>query len=91
MVDLLAELVRQEFDVWVVSASNVWSVRWMVLHGLNPLLRERKAARGIQADHVIGISTLLADDRDRWYKDSVQVRENPDYASLSEKASVDFG
>jgi len=85
MVDLLAELVRQEFDIWIVSASNVWSVRWMLLHGLNPLLRERKVARGIQADHVIGISTLLTDNRDGWYKDSVHVRENPDYALLSAK------
>jgi hypothetical protein len=86
MVELLAELVRQEFDVWIVSASNVWSVRWMVLQALNPLLRERKVSRGIRADHVIGISTLLADVRDGWLKDSILVKENPDYASLSGKA-----
>lgn len=90
MVELLAELVRQQYDVWVVSASNVWSVRWMVLHGLNPILRERKVARGIPADHVIGISTILADDQQGWYKDSILVRENRGYASLSEKTIGGF-
>ena len=29
MVELLAKLLSHEFDVWIVSASNVWSVRWM--------------------------------------------------------------
>jgi hypothetical protein len=86
MVELLAELIRHEFDVWVVSASNVWSVRWMTLHALNPRLLERNAPRGIQADHVIGISTLLADDRDCLFKDSLLVKENPAYAAMEADA-----
>jgi len=90
MVDLLAELVRQEFDVWIVSASNVWSVRWMVLHALNPQLRERRVSHGIRADHVIGISTLLTDARNGWHKDAVLVKEDPDYASLTKKVIRGF-
>ncbi|HEX5223348.1 MAG TPA: hypothetical protein VFZ59_27555 [Verrucomicrobiae bacterium] len=89
MVELLAELIRLEYDVWIISASNVWSVRWTVLHGLNPLLRERGAA-AIQADHVIGISTLLADAEDRLYKDSLLVQEDPNYAGLGTKAISRF-
>jgi hypothetical protein len=87
MVELLSELIRHEFDVWIVSASNVWSVRYMVLHALNPLLRERKAGAGIRADHVIGISTLLKDDRDRLFKDALLVRENAGYALLASDAA----
>lgn len=90
MVDLLAELIRLEYDVWIISASNVWSVRWTVLHRLNPLLRERGAAAGIPAHQVIGISTLLADAENRLYKDSLLVREDPDYANLATKAISRF-
>jgi hypothetical protein len=90
MVELLAELLRHEFDVWIISASNVWSVRWMVLQVLNPLLRERKAEAGMRADHIIGISTLLRDDRDCLFKDTLLVRENPRYATLEAGAAESF-
>jgi hypothetical protein len=90
MVELLAELIRHEFDVWIVSASNVWSVRYMVLEALNPLLRARKAGSGIRADHVIGISTLLKDERDQLFKDAVLVKENAGYASLSPDTTRGF-
>jgi hypothetical protein len=82
MVDLLSALLRHEFDVWVVSASNVWSVRWMVLEALNPLLRARGVPQPISADHVIGVSTLLTDRQQRFYKDPVLVRTDPAYARL---------
>src|SRR5262249_41587714 len=59
MVDLVAELLRNQFDIWIISASNVWSVRWMVLHALNPQLRQRGLNAGLLPDHIIGISTLL--------------------------------
>jgi hypothetical protein len=90
MVDLLAELIRHKFDVWIVSASNVWSVRYVVQKALNPLLRERKAGAGIRADHVIGISTLLKDDRDRLFKDRLLVNENTGYAALSPNTTKKF-
>ncbi|MCX6926549.1 MAG: HAD family hydrolase [Verrucomicrobia bacterium] len=85
MVELLAQLLRFQFEVWIVSASNVWSVRWMVLNALNPRLREYGAADGIAADHVIGAATLVADADDRLYKDSVLVHEHPGYAALEAK------
>jgi hypothetical protein len=57
-----------------------------VLSELNPLLREAGAPSGIAADHVIGIASLLVDAQDRLYKDSVLVREQPDYAALEATA-----
>ncbi len=83
-VELISELVKAEFEVWVVSASNVWSVRWMVLHALNPLLRARGIRRLLRADHVVGVSTLLQDGDGQLFKDSVLVREQADYAALAD-------
>ena len=82
MIDLLALLLRSDFDVWIVSASNVWSLRWMVLKALNPLLRSRGVRKPLRADHVIGVSTLLLDRQQRFYKDPVLVRADPAYARM---------
>lgn len=88
MVEFLSELVRNDFDVWIVSASNVWSVRCIVLEGLNPLLQARHAPAGIRPDHVIGISTLLRDAQARHFKDALLVKEDPDYARLDPAATA---
>ena len=90
IVELIAELARHRFEIWIVSASNVWSVRWMVLEALNPLLRERGLKRGLRSDHVIGISCLLQDPGGGLYKDSLLVRENEGYAALDEKVLARF-
>lgn len=86
VVELLAELIRHAYDVWIVSASNVWTVRTAVLEALNPLLRTRGASRGIRADQVIGVSCLLTDAKARLYKDALLVRENSEYAQLQIQA-----
>jgi len=83
-VELIAELLRNQFAVWIVSASNVWSVRWMVQHGLNPLLRQRGASPGLPPARVIGIATLLADAQGYLCKDAVLVKDDPRYAALDE-------
>jgi hypothetical protein len=85
MVELIAELRRHEFDVWIISASNVWSVRWMTTQALNPLLIAHGAPSGIPADHVVGVSALLYDQARSLYKDALLVRENPEYAALEER------
>jgi phosphoserine phosphatase len=82
MVELISELLGHNFDVWIFSASNVWSVRWLVLNRLNPLLRQR-GARDLKANHVIGVSTLLSDRKGFLYKDTILVRESAGYANLS--------
>jgi len=90
MVDLLAALLRHGFDVWIVSASNVWSVRWMVLEALNPLLRSRGVPQPLRPDHVVGVSTLLTDRQQLFHKDSVLVRTDPAYARLEPRALARF-
>jgi hypothetical protein len=83
MIELIDQLLRHEFDLWIVSASNVWSVRWLVLNALNPSLRARGLGAGISSNHVVGVTTLLADEKNCLYKDSVLVREDQDYAGLT--------
>jgi len=86
MIELLAELLRHDFDIWIVSAGNVWSIRWMVLEVLNPRLRQLGLKQGLRSDHILGVSTLLADQQDRLYKDALLVREHAGYAALEERA-----
>jgi len=82
----MAELLRHQFDVWIVSAGNVWSMRWVVLEVLNPKLRALGLNAGLRPDHLLGVSTLLADRKDRLYKDAFLVRDHPGYAVLAERA-----
>lgn len=86
MVEFLARLLQHRFDVWIVSASNVWSVRWMILKALPPLLRRHGVNRTIPPDRVVGISTLLADPQHRLFKDQVLVRDRRAYATLTKSA-----
>jgi hypothetical protein len=90
MVELLARLLEHKFDVWIVSASNVWSVRWMILKALPPLLRQHGVTLTIPPDRVVGISTLLSDKEHRLFKDSLLVRHVPSYASLRKDALSRF-
>lgn len=90
MVELLAELLRLEFDVWIVSASNAWSVRWMVLHELNPRLGQLGGRQGVRADHVLGVTTLLTDRRERLQKDAVLIQQNSRYTNLDKEALRDL-
>jgi hypothetical protein len=80
MVELIAQLLLHEYDVWIVSATCVWSVRWTILYGLNPLLQKYGVRNGVRPDRVIGLATLLVDRNGAFYKDSILVRESPDYA-----------
>ena len=90
MVELIGELRRHDFDVWVISASNVWSVRWMITKALNPLLEAHGVTSGIPADHVVGVSTLLQDTAGGLSKDGLLVRGNPEYAALEERTLGSF-
>jgi len=85
MVDLIAALIRHQFDVRIISASNAWSVRWMVQRRLNPMLRERGVREGIRPEQITGITTLLADRAGNLYKDPLLLRDNAGYAALDSK------
>ncbi len=82
MVELIGELLRHDFDVWIVSASNVWSVRYLTLKFLNPLLRQHGARNGIRPERVLGVSTLLTNSRRELFKDSLLIRESAPYSRL---------
>jgi len=86
MIELIAEFLHHKFDVWIISAGNVWSMRWMVLQVLNPKLRKLGVSQPVRADHVLGVSTLLADRKDRLHKDALLVRDHAAYAALDEEA-----
>lgn len=82
MVELLAMLIDHGFDVWIVSASNVWSVRWMVRYGLNPLLQRQGVGVGLAPDRVVGVSLLMSDPRGQLLKDRLLVQRDRAYAAL---------
>lgn len=84
MVELIAELIKNRFEVWIVSASNVWSVRWMVLYALNPALMALGCGEGILPERVIGVSTLVADTEGKLYKDPLLVRTEGQYARMED-------
>jgi hypothetical protein len=90
MIELIAELLRLDYHPWIVSASNVWSVRWMVVHALNPLLAKRGIRKTLSPERVIGLATLLSDSKGRLYKDAVLVRQDPAYAALQTRSLNSF-
>jgi len=55
-----------------------------------PRLRQFGLSKGVRADHIIGVTTLLADAQDRLYKDTLLVREDRGYATLDERVLGNF-
>jgi hypothetical protein len=43
MADLYGYLMDRGIHVWVISASQIWTVRWIVKHALNPMIKRRWA------------------------------------------------
>jgi len=82
MVELVGALLERDFDVWVVSASNAWTVRWMATVALRDRLERAGFERGIAPDRVVASSLLLEGPEGRLHKDGLLVRGNPGYASL---------
>jgi len=84
MVDLVGVLLKNGYDVYFLSASNVWTVRWMITKQLLPMVQELHGNDlEIAPDHVIGVNVLLKDKRDgHLYKDLMLTKENPAYAQM---------
>lgn len=81
MVELVGCMLDRGYQVWIVSASNVWSVRWMVTQVLNELLREKGFTNTVTPNHVIGISVLLRGPGHQYFKDRNLVQSNARYAA----------
>jgi phosphoserine phosphatase len=83
-VDLIGKLLLNGYDVYIVSASNVWTVRYMITVELAKLLKKEFGKNlGIKPENVFGLNTLLKDKRDgQLYKDFYLVKNNKNYAAL---------
>jgi len=57
MIDLIGAFLENKYDVYIVSASNIWSVRWMASK-LNQKLKQSGFKGEIDLKNVIGVSTL---------------------------------
>lgn len=88
MVDLIGVLICNGFLVHIVSAANIWTVRWVVEKVLNPLLRDQFGDDVfIGPDHMIGIALLMQHAETNYlYNDTLLVRtlaaETHAYAAL---------
>jgi len=82
MVELVGRLLEHGYEIWVVSASNVWSVRWMLCTVLNTLLKDKGFTGTIKPENVIGMSPLIKGSDNRYYKDRFLVNANARYANL---------
>lgn len=84
MVDLYGVLLKNGYKVYISSASNVHTVRWMVKNHLNPKIQALHGKDlAIPPENVIGVSMLMVDDRTgELCKDPYLVRENQKYADL---------
>lgn len=83
-VELVGQLLLNGYEVYVVSASNVWTVRHMATVELGKLMQQ-KFGKPLQIppQNVFGISTLLRDKTTKvLYKDPYLVKESAAYARM---------
>jgi len=84
IADLMGLLEASGYRVYIVSASNVWTVRHLVKYHLNAAIARRHGdAARIPPERVVGVSVLLRDDRTgALVSDRQLVRSNRAYADL---------
>lgn len=89
-VDLIGNLLLNNYDVYFVSASNVWTIRYMVMFELTKLINEKfKSNVKISPEKILGVNPLIRDKRTGLlYKDTLFVREKTKqsllYGSMNE-------
>jgi phosphoserine phosphatase len=82
MIELVGILLEHAYDVWVISSTNTWSVRWVLIKALNHFLFQEGFKKFLMASHVIGIDTLLIGKDKKTYKDNYLLYENSRYGDL---------
>jgi phosphoserine phosphatase len=92
MADLIGLLNKNGYRVYIVSASNVWSVRWMVLNYLNPLIESMHGSSAvINPLNINGTRVLLKEKSSGiLYKDFYLAQENIDYARMNADAISEY-
>jgi len=83
MIDLIGAFLENKYDVYIVSASNIWSVRWMASK-LNQKLKQSGFKGEIDLKNVIGVSTLLKNNKNVLFKDMPLATNNFKYKNLDE-------
>lgn len=81
-VDLIGNLILNGYDIYFVSGSNIWTIRYMTTVELPKLLKKRFGKDlKIKPENVMGVNTLIKDKRNgKLYKDFFLVKENKKYA-----------
>lgn len=81
-VDLIGNLILNGYDIYFVSGSNIWTIRYMTTIELPKLLKKRFGKDlKIKPENVMGVNTLIKDKRNgKLYKDFFLVKENKKYA-----------
>jgi hypothetical protein len=80
MIKLIADLIKNKFEIYIISASNIWSVRYAITNYYNKLLSEKFGCEGIEAKNIFGINTLLMKTGStKLIKDSYLIKTNSKY------------
>jgi len=90
MVDLLGTCLDSGYEVWIISASNVWTVRWMVMNVLNQKLAQHGYTGRMIPQRVIGVNTLIQGPDKKLYKDRPLLASNKNYTKLGIKELKKF-
>ncbi|MEX2590580.1 MAG: hypothetical protein WD334_10290 [Chitinophagales bacterium] len=90
ILKLMAMLQRYDYDIKIITASNVWSVRKIILEAVNPILAKwnnsKNKTAAIKAENIIGLEVLLRHQSDgNLRKDRHLMEDFPDYSMLSGK------
>jgi len=85
MAELYAALLQNGIEPYIISASNIWSVRYTVLNYLNPKIAAKSNKElKIKPENVFGIHFWLRDKRDnKLYKDDFLLKTNELYAQMN--------
>lgn len=92
MLKLISILQKYGFQSRFISASNVWSVRKIILEVLNPKLQELEAkALVLEPESVVGLEVLLQNKKNKHlYKDTALLKMDSAYAHLDKDALKDW-
>lgn len=84
IIDLIGKLLINNFNVYIVSASNTWIVRYIVINQLNKILNEKfKKNIKISSENIYGVSTLIKDKRSgSLNKDINLLKQNQKYKNM---------
>ena len=82
ILKLIELLQKNGFECRFITASNVWSVRKIILEIINPLLKEQDVSHLISPDSVIGLEVLLQHKGSNELRKDQQLVNVEDYTEM---------